>query len=130
MKNSPHRRNQVRRKMVRKSQSLDYQKDSETFSLENLKKDFHNKNLDKEKLKKEEKLSQKLHSLEKNMQQKKAKGKKKRSKRQQPGIEIDYATGPAGIHPEGKQWNEVVKIQSRDRSHKLQHKLDHQKKSA
>ena len=130
MKNSPHKHEHLRKKCVRQSQSLPYQEEENHLTLENLKKDYHKSDLDHSILKKEEDLSSDLQGLERDIKRKKAKRRKKRSKRQQPGIEVDYLTEPESIHPEGKRWNEVVNKQARDRSKKLQYKLEHQKKSA
>jgi|GEM_PF-1418107 len=127
MKNSPHKRSHERKKIVRQSQSLPFAEDKEPYNLENLQKDYHHPDLDKKRLKKEEHLSSELHSFEKRMERKKAKRGKKRSKRQQPGIEIDYMTEPESIHPEGKRWNDVVNLQSRDRGARIKNKLDHTK---
>lgn len=129
MSNSPHRKEKDRQKIVRRSQNLPFAEDEPTYNLENLEKGYHKSDLDKKKLKKEEHLSAQIQAFEHDMQRKKAKRRKKNSKRTTPGYEVDYETSYNGWGKEGERWDKTLKLQARDKSRKLQHKLDHQKKA-
>ncbi len=123
MKNSQHKMNHKRNKLVRKNMRPPYTPDEEPHNIDNLKKHYHKPGLDPKKEKREENLSRELDSLSKNMKRKKAKCcKKKRSKRQNSN-EVDYETEPEHIHFEGTRWMQVVCKQTIDRGKRLVNKV-------
>lgn len=112
MKNSQHKMNHKRNKLVRKNMRPPYNTGEEPHNIDNLKKENR-----------EKKLSQELDSLNRNMKRKKAKCcKKKRSKRQNSS-EVDYKTEPEHIHLEGTRWMQVVRKQAIDRGKRLVNKV-------
>lgn len=119
MKNSPHKYNKQRNKLVRKNMKAPYTADAEQTNLENIEKNYQKPSLDPSKAKREEHLSQELNAMKKTMRRKKAKSfKKKRSKRQNSN-EVDYETEPEHIHFEGSRWMDVVRKQTIDRGKRI-----------
>ena len=123
MKNSPHKYNHKRNKLVRKNMKPPYTADSEQMNLENIEKNYQKPSLAPSKAKREEHLSQELNAMKKSMRRKKAKSfSKKRSKRQNSN-EIDYETEPDHIHSEGSRWMSVVRKQTIDRGKRIVNKV-------
>ncbi|GAB5411280.1 MAG: hypothetical protein ChlgKO_03940 [Chlamydiales bacterium] len=123
MKNSPHKYNHKRNKLVRKNMKPPYTADAEQHNLENIEKNYQKPTLDPSKAKREEHLSQELNAMKKTMRRKKAKSfKKKRSKRQNSN-EVDYQTEPEHIHSEGTRWMSVVRKQTIDRGKRIVNKV-------
>ncbi|MDX8430355.1 MAG: hypothetical protein SNF33_00895 [Candidatus Algichlamydia australiensis] len=123
MKNSPHKYNHKRNKLVRQNMKPPYTPDSEPHNLENIEKHYQKPSLDPKKAALEKHLSQEIDSMKKGMRRKKAKlFKKKRSKRQNSN-EVEYETEPEHIHFEGTRWMEVVRKQTIDHGKRLVNKV-------